>query len=150
MSELGLYAFARVYWTVFAGALGGAEALQAVLLGAGALTALVGAAMCFGQRHLKRLLAFATVSHVGLFLIGIALLDAGGLAGTALFVVADGFVKAALFVCVGSVQHLLGGVDELRLHGRGRDAPHHRAADGPARRWLWRRCRPSGPGSARP
>jgi multicomponent Na+:H+ antiporter subunit D len=120
MSELGLYAFARVYWTVFSGTLGGDEALQAILLGAGALTALVGALMCFGQRHLKRMLAFATVSHVGLFLIGIALLDASGLGGTALYVVADGLVKAALFVCVGTVQHLFGTVDELRLHGRAR------------------------------
>jgi multicomponent Na+:H+ antiporter subunit D len=120
MSELGLYAFARVYWTVFSGALGGEEALEAVLLGLGSLTAVVGALMCFGQRHLKRMLAFATVSHVGLFLIGIALLDAGGLAGTTLFVVADGLVKAALFVCVGTVQHLFGSVDELRLYGRGR------------------------------
>jgi multicomponent Na+:H+ antiporter subunit D len=120
MSELGLYAFARVYWTVFAGALGGEEALEAVLLAAGTLTALVGAAMCFGQRHLKRMVAFATVSHVGLFLIGIALLDAGGLAGATLYVVADGFVKASLFVCVGTLQHLFGGVDELRLYGRGR------------------------------
>jgi multicomponent Na+:H+ antiporter subunit D len=120
MSELGLYAFARIYWTVFSGALGGEEALEAVLLGLGTLTALVGAVMCFGQRHLKRMLAFATVSHVGLFLIGIALLDAGGLAGTTLYVVADGLVKAALFVCVGTLQHLFGSVDELRLRGRGR------------------------------
>jgi multicomponent Na+:H+ antiporter subunit D len=120
MSELGLYAFARVYWTVFSGALGGEEALQAVLIGAGTLTALVGALMCFGQRHLKRMLAFATVSHVGLFLIGIALLDAGGIAGTALYVVADGLIKAALFVGVGSLQHLFGSVDELRLYGRAR------------------------------
>jgi multicomponent Na+:H+ antiporter subunit D len=120
MSELGLYAFARVYWTVFSGTLGGEEALQVVLLVAGSLTALVGALMAFGQRHLKRMLAFVTVSHVGLFLIGIALLDAGGLAGTTLFVVADGLVKASLFVCVGTVQHLFGSVDELRLYGRAR------------------------------
>ena len=120
MSELGLYAFARVYWTVFSGTLGGEEALEAILIGAGALTALVGAVMAFGQRHLKRMLAFATVSHVGLFLIGIALLDAGGLAGTALYVVGDGFVKAALFVGVGTLQHLFGSVDELRLYGRAR------------------------------
>ncbi len=120
MSELGLYAFARVYWTVFAGALGGEEALEAILIGAGALTALVGAAMCFGQRHLKRMLAFATISHIGLFLIGIALLDAGALAGTALYLVADGLIKAALFVGVGTLQHLFGSVDELRLYGRAR------------------------------
>jgi multicomponent Na+:H+ antiporter subunit D len=118
MSELGLFAFARVYATVFSGALGGDQALEAVLLAAGTLTALVGAVMCLGQRHLKRMLAFATVSHVGLFLIGVALLTEHALAGTALFVVADGFVKAALFVCVGTVQHLFGSVDELRLRGK--------------------------------
>src|SRR3954447_24114787 len=122
MSELGLYALARVYWTVFSGVLGpGDVGLQAVLVGAGTLTALLGAAMCFGQRHLKRMLAFATVSHVGLFLIGLGLFDAAGLAGTALFVVADGCMKAALFVAVGVVQHLRENVDELRLRGRGRD-----------------------------
>jgi multicomponent Na+:H+ antiporter subunit D len=121
MSELGLYALARVYWTVFSGTIGpGEEALKAVLLGAGVLTAVVGALMCFGQRHLKRMLAFATVSHVGLFLLGLALFDAAGLAGTAMYVAADGLVKAALFVCVGVVQHRYQSVDELELRGRGR------------------------------
>jgi multicomponent Na+:H+ antiporter subunit D len=66
------------------------------------------------------MLAFATISHIGLFLIGIALLDAGGLAGTALYIVADGLIKAALFVGVGTLQHLFGSVDELRLYGRAR------------------------------
>src|SRR5919197_6513935 len=50
MSELGLYAFARVYWTVFSGALGGEEALEAVLLTAGALTAPGGGPMAFCPR----------------------------------------------------------------------------------------------------
>jgi multicomponent Na+:H+ antiporter subunit D len=121
MSELGLYALARVYWTVFSGVLDpGDPGLQAVLAGAGVVTALVGAAMCFGQRHLKRMLAFATVSHVGLFLIGLSLFDAAGLAGVALFVIADGCVKASLFVSLGVIQHLRENVDELRLRGRGR------------------------------
>jgi multicomponent Na+:H+ antiporter subunit D len=120
MSELGLYALARVYWTVFSDVLGDEQALQTILLAAGTLTALVGALMCFAQRHLKRMLAFATVSHVGLFLIGLGLLDAAGLAGAALFVVADGLIKAGLFVSVGTLQHLFGGVDEFRLFGRGK------------------------------
>jgi multicomponent Na+:H+ antiporter subunit D len=119
MSELGLYALARVYWTVFAGVLGPDQgALQAILLGVGVLTALVGAIMCFGQRHLKRMLAFATVGHVGLFVLGLALFSSAGLAGTAIYIAADGLVKAALFVCVGVVQHRYGGVDELALFGR--------------------------------
>jgi multicomponent Na+:H+ antiporter subunit D len=124
MSELGLYALARVYWTVFSGAFADvASAVTVVLLVAGAITALLGAVLCFAQRHLKRMLAFATVSHVGLFLIGIALLDPGALGGVAIYVMADGAVKAALFVGVGVIQHRCGTVSELALQGRGRALP---------------------------
>jgi multicomponent Na+:H+ antiporter subunit D len=124
MSELGLYALLRVYWTVFSGAFEGSEeAIRAVLVGIGALTAVVGGVMCFAQRHLKRMLAFATISHVGLFLIGIALLEPGGLAGTAIYALADGAVKASLFVCVGVLGHRYASVDEHVLRGRGRGLP---------------------------
>jgi len=39
----------------------------------GVITALVGGFMCVMQHHLKRMLAFATVAHGGLFLVGVAL-----------------------------------------------------------------------------
>src|ERR1700757_1234698 len=72
MVELGIYAVARLYWTIFAGALDShAEALRAILIAIGTVTALWGAVMCFAQRHIKRLLAFSTISHVGLFLCGL-------------------------------------------------------------------------------
>ena len=119
MSELGLLGVARVYWTCFHGVLGPCdEALRWTLVVLGILTAFVGAAMALAQHHLKRMLAFVTVAYIGLFLVGIGLLSAEGLAGTAAFVVGDGFVKAALFVCVGIVQHRWASVDEVDLHGR--------------------------------
>jgi multicomponent Na+:H+ antiporter subunit D len=121
ISELGLYAAARIYWTVFSGPLaphtGG---LRALLLGAAVLTALLGGVMCVMQHHLARLLAFATVSDVGLALVGVALLEPVGLGGATLYAAADGMVKAALFVLVGIVAHRFGSLDELELHGRGR------------------------------
>jgi multicomponent Na+:H+ antiporter subunit D len=126
MSELGLFALARVYWTLFDGTLGASSGpITAVLLIAGAVTAVLGAVVTFAQRHLKRMLAFATISHVGLFLIGIALLDraGAGLAGTGVYVLADGAVKASLFVGAGVLQHRFGTVDELELRGKGRDLP---------------------------
>ncbi|MGI8712415.1 MAG: complex I subunit 5 family protein [Solirubrobacteraceae bacterium] len=125
MSELGLYGVARVYWTVFAGPLGPhAAALRAILVVAGAITALLGAIMCLLQDRLKRLLAFATISYMGLFLIGIGLLDTRGLAGTAIYIVADGLLKASLFLCVGILQHRRGDPDSLRLRGLGRGLPY--------------------------
>jgi multicomponent Na+:H+ antiporter subunit D len=66
------------------------------------------------------MLAFVVVSQIGLFLIGIGLLSADGLAGAAIFVVGDGLAKAALFVAVGVVQHRYDGIWERGLHGRAR------------------------------
>jgi multicomponent Na+:H+ antiporter subunit D len=125
MSELGLYAVARIWWTCFHGTLGvNEEALRTIFLVAGAVTALVPAVLCFAQTHLKRMLAYATVSYIGLFLIGIGLLSHDGLGGTAVYLVGDGFAKASLFVCVGIVQHRRTHVDEYRLQGQGRDLPY--------------------------
>jgi multicomponent Na+:H+ antiporter subunit D len=106
---------------VFSGPLGaGAGGLRAVLLGAGVATALVGGVMCVLQQHLARLLAYATVSHVGLTLTGLALLGPAGLGGAVLYAVADGLIKGSLFISVGILLYHLGSVDELALRGRGR------------------------------
>jgi multicomponent Na+:H+ antiporter subunit D len=124
LSELGLYGVARVYWTVFSGPLEPhAETVRDVLLALGVATALIGGAMCAAQRHLKRLVAFATVGHMGVLLCGVALLDAASLAGVAVFVVGDGLVKAGLFVAVGRLEHRRDSIDEHELYGRGRDLP---------------------------
>ena len=120
MVELGLYGIARVYWSMFGQALGHRAAISHVFLALGLITALTGAVFCFRERHIKRLLAFSTISHVGMFLTGIALLTPLGLAGAAVYVIGHALVKAALFLCTGIVLHRLSSVNEPHLHGRGR------------------------------
>jgi multicomponent Na+:H+ antiporter subunit D len=120
MVEFGLYGIARVYWSMFGHALGHRAAISHVFVALGVLTAVVGALFCFRERHIKRMLAFSTISHAGIFLTGIALLTPLGLAGTAVYVAGHGLVKAALFLCTGVVLHRLGSVNETWLHGRGR------------------------------
>lgn len=122
MVELGVYGVARIHRIVFAGAGGLPDAaVRDTLLALGVLTALVGAVMCWQQRHLKRMLAFSTVGHVGLFLIGAALLTPSGLAGASVYVAAHAGAKAALFGLTGVLLDRYGSVDEHGLHGRARE-----------------------------
>jgi multicomponent Na+:H+ antiporter subunit D len=124
MVELGIYAIARLYWTIFAGTMAPhAEELRAILIALGTVTALWGSVMCFAQRHIKRLLAFSTISHVGIFLCGIGLLSAKGVAGVATYVIGHGLTKAGLFLLSGVLLHRFATIDEFDLHGRGRKIP---------------------------
>jgi multicomponent Na+:H+ antiporter subunit D len=121
MVVLGLYGTARVYWTVFSDVLVPAT-VRLPLLVLGAVTAVVGAVMCLLQRHLKRLLAYSTIAHVGLFLTALGVLDGPGTAGAAVYVLGHAGVKGALFLLAGIVFNRYGSVDEVALHGRGRRA----------------------------
>ena len=124
MVELGIYAIARLYWVIFAPLLGEtSHAVSAIFLIMGCAGAVVGGVFCFGQRHLKRLLAFSTISHVGLMFIALGLLKPAALAGLAIYVIGHGMVKAALFLCAGILLHRFESVDEFDLRGRGRQTP---------------------------
>ncbi|GEL19087.1 complex I subunit 5 family protein [Pseudonocardia asaccharolytica] len=121
MVALGVYGTFRVYHVVFAPVLP-APGVQCLFLVFGAVTAVVGAVMCFAQRHLKRLLAYSTIAHVGLFLLAFGTLDAAGTEGGALYVAGHAGIKSALFLMSGVILNRYGSVDEIDLHGRGRHA----------------------------
>jgi multicomponent Na+:H+ antiporter subunit D len=124
MVVMGLYGVTRCYWTVFEASVGPqAHDIRSVLIALGVVTALVGALMAFLQRHVKRLLAYSTISHMGIALVGIALLDVKSLAGAADLVLSHGLLKGSLFLCAGILLLRFDDIDELRLRGKGRSLP---------------------------
>ncbi|HET9256817.1 MAG TPA: complex I subunit 5 family protein [Pseudonocardiaceae bacterium] len=122
MVELGLYGVARTWSAAFSPVLP-AERLSAVLMVTGVVTAVAGAVMCLVQSHLKRLLAFSTIGHVGVFLVALGALRPDAVGGLVVYVLGHAAVKGALFLCTGILLNTRGSVDEAELHGRGRDMP---------------------------
>jgi multicomponent Na+:H+ antiporter subunit D len=116
MAPLGVYGAGRLYWVVFAGVLP-ADAAGRVMAVLGVLTAVVGALMAFSQRHLKRMLAYSTIAHIGLFLIGLSTMDTSGTAGSGLYLFGHAGAKAALFLLTGVLLSRYRSVDEADLHG---------------------------------
>ena len=120
MVELGLYAVLRLH-TVLFGSVFAAHSgrLRAVLLALGLGTALLGGVMCYAEHHLKRMLAFSTISHAGLMLVALALHSALAAAAMLVYLLAHALVKAGLFFCAGMLLQNLRTISEPRLLGRG-------------------------------
>lgn len=66
----------------------------------GAVTAVWGAVGAFFRSDLKRILAYSTVSHLGLMTLG---LGAAGVFPAIFHLIVHGFFKASLFLCAGNV-----------------------------------------------
>jgi multicomponent Na+:H+ antiporter subunit D len=120
MVSIGIFGVARLVWTVFAPSPEIHILVHRLLLGMGVASAVLGGVMALIQRHIKRLLAFSTISHVGIMVIGLALLSRGGLSGLFVYIVGHGLVKGALFMIAGILLATCGGIDEIGLRGRGR------------------------------
>ncbi len=121
--KMGIYGIVR-----FSGWLPVPPAAGWVVLGLGALSAVLGIAFALAQTDLKRLLAYCSVENVGVILLGLgaALLarahgDAAwgrlALAGALLHIWNHGAFKALLFFGAGSVLHATGTREMSRLGG---------------------------------
>jgi multicomponent Na+:H+ antiporter subunit D len=118
MTDIGLIGVARLHWTIFAVPFGDGHAVGDVLLWLGLVTAALAGTMAFLQRHLKRMLAYSVVSHIGVMLAGIGLLNSSGLAGAELVFLAHALLTAGLFFLAGILHVDHGFIDELHLRGR--------------------------------
>ncbi|MFL5288957.1 MAG: proton-conducting transporter membrane subunit [Rhodopila sp.] len=121
MVSVAVYGVARLWWQVFAPDAAIAPVVRDLALAAGVASTLVGGIMCLRQRHVKRMLAFSTIAHVGIMLTGFAVMSAAGAGGMMTYALGHGLVKAALFMTAGVLLARLNGIDEIGLRGRGKE-----------------------------
>ena len=79
----------------------GAVALQGVLIALALVSLIYGGLLAWRQRDLKAMIAYSSVSHMGVVLVGIAALNVSGLTGAVMQMVAHGLVAGALFLLIG-------------------------------------------------
>lgn len=107
----GVYAMTRIFLNVF----GLTPALSAVLMGLGAVSIVVAALLALGQKDMKRMLAYSSISQVGYVVLGIGIGTPLGLAGGLFHLFNHALAKGLLFLTSGSVQQATGtrNMDEM-------------------------------------
>src|SRR5216683_4668989 len=84
------------------GAINGVTPSLTVVVWIGVVTGLMAALIAVAQSDIKRILAYSTVSQLGLMMVS---LGVGGVAAGIMHLLAHGFFKALLFLGAGSVIH---------------------------------------------
>ncbi len=101
MAKVGIYGFLRFVLPIFPDECAAHAGLFVAL---GTIATLGGALVAICQDDAKRMLAYSSLSHLGLVVIGIFTFSPSGLNGAAVQLVAHGFSVAALFLLVGYLE----------------------------------------------
>ncbi len=86
-----------------------------LLLVMGLLSMAVAAVFMVGQRDFKRMLAYSSVEHMGILLLGIGI-GGGAIFGVMLHLINNAMAKGSLFLCAGSIHQAYQSksIDEVR------------------------------------
>ena len=114
MVAAGVFLVARVFPIFSLGAIDGVTPSLTVVVWIGVITGLMAALIALAQADIKRILAYSTVSQLGLMMVS---LGVGGVAAGIMHLLAHGFFKALLFLGSGSVIHGCHHEQDIRKMG---------------------------------
>lgn len=77
--------------------------VQYLVMGAALITIVFGSCMAFKEQHVKRRMAYSTVSNLSYIVFGFTLMTNQGLTAGLAHMVAHAFTKIVLFACVGAI-----------------------------------------------
>ena len=109
----------RIFLNVF----GLTPALSTVLMGLGAVSMVVAAFLALGQKDMKRMLAYSSISQVGYVVLGIGIGTPLGIAGGLFHLFNHALAKGLLFLTSGSVQQATGTRDLDEMGGLAKRMP---------------------------
>jgi multicomponent Na+:H+ antiporter subunit D len=119
IKAIGVYVLARLIFNVF----GAAPNVLQLLLWLGLLSMVVGALMALGQRDIKRMFAYSSISQIGFIVLGLGLATPLGLVGALFHLLNHAFFKSLLFLNAGAIEFATGQRRLDRLGGLNRSLP---------------------------
>lgn len=94
-----------------------------IFIALGVVSLVYGAVIALVQNDSKRVVAYSSLSHLGLIVIGIASFNAIALQGAVIYIIAHGLFSAALFLTLGFVEQREETRSLARLGGLGATNP---------------------------
>lgn len=88
-----------------------------LLAGLGVVGILYGAILALSQTNLRRMLAYSSISHVGMVLLGIASFNLQGIQGAVFYLLNFTLIAGGLFILTGFLHHRIGSTDVASLGG---------------------------------
>ena len=119
MVKAGIFLMARLY-----PALAGTDMWFLIVTLTGLATLLVGAYMALFKHDLKGLLAYSTISHLGLITLLLGLNSKLAAVAATFHIINHATFKASLFMAAGIIDHETGSRDMRKLNGLWRYMPH--------------------------
>ena len=98
LDKVGTFGMIRYCLTLFPDA---TKTFTPVILVLSVISIIYGAFLAIGQRDIKRLIAFTSISHFGFITMGIFAMTSQGQSGATLYMFNHGFSTAALFLVAG-------------------------------------------------
>ena len=120
MLKMGAYGMFRLPLALFPHA---AEHFQFWLLALGMVSLVWGAVVCLGQTNLKKMVAYSSVSHMGVILIGIATMQPLGWAAALFMMFAHGIISPMLFAVCGAFKHHYHSMEIGAMRGMAKHSP---------------------------
>ncbi len=121
--KAGAFAIIRItYYSYGTNLLAGTYAQDIILILA-MVTILYGSVRAVKEPHLKRRLAYSTISNLSYIVFGAALMTPVGMAGGMTHLIMHAFIKISLFCCVGAILHRSGLEYINSMEGIGKRMP---------------------------
>jgi NADH-quinone oxidoreductase subunit M len=114
VSKMGAYGFIRFGLTLFPEPV---HYFKWILAALAVLSIVYGAFMALSERDIKRIVAYASISHLGFIALGIFSLNDNGLNGAIIQIINHGIIIAALFLIAGIVEARTGTRDLKEIAG---------------------------------